>query len=119
MNAAGSQIVPVAISILIIILIAILRSYSNSVAAITATMPLTVPLSFWIIYAAEGGDQTATTGYIEAMFIGVVATLVSMVTMWFVTRAGWSLIPIILATYLTWGLFIGVYFVLQQVLNNR
>ena len=118
MSVAGSQVLPVAISILIIILIAILRSYSNTVAAITATMPLTVPLAFWIIYAAEGGDQLATTRFVESMFIGVLATLISVVAMWLAARAGWSLMPIIAATYSAWALLLGIFFIVRQVLRS-
>ena len=118
MSETGAQIVPVAISILIILLIAILRSYSNTVAAITATMPLTVPLALWIVYAAEGGDQLATTRFIESMLIGVLATLVSVLAMWWVARAGWGLVPIIVATYSAWGVFIGVFFIVRQMLRN-
>ena len=118
MSEAESQIVPVAISILIIILIAILRSYSNMVAAITATMPLTIPLALWIVHAAEGGDQLATTRFIESMFIGVLATSVSVAAMWLAARAGWGLIPIIVATYSAWGVLLGVFFILRQVTRN-
>ncbi len=118
MSQAGSQIAPVAISILIIILIAILRTYSNTVAAITATMPLTIPLAFWIVYAAEGGDQLATTRFIESMFIGVLATSVSVAAMWLAARAGWSVIPIIVAAYSAWGALLGVFYIFRQVIRN-
>jgi hypothetical protein len=117
MNGTWHQIAPVAISIALIILIAVLRSYSTTVAAITATMPLTVPLALWIVHSAEGGDRFVTIHFIESMIFGVLATLISVVAIWYAARAGWGLIGIIAACYATWAIVLGVYFVLRRVIT--
>jgi hypothetical protein len=126
MNETWRQIAPVVISIFIIILIAVLRVWSKTLAAITATMPVTVPLALWIVYTAEGGDQTTTVSFIASMFVGVGATLACVAgtfvslsrTMWLAARTGWRLVPMLVAGYLAWGLMLVLSFGLRQVLGR-
>jgi len=112
------QIAPVLISILIIILVAVVRAYSRTLAAITATVPLTVPLALWIVYVAEGGDQATVVSFTASLFIGVVATAICVLAMWVAARAGWGLVPIIIAGYLAWGVAWGFYFGIRYVLSR-
>ena len=122
MGIAWGRIVPVLVSIAIII--AILRSYSRTVAAITATMPVTIPLSLWIIYAAEGGEQTAVARYAEVMLmgpnmLGIVPTVVFVFVVWWTARLGWGLLPMIAAGYGGWAVTLGMPNTLGIVLLRR
>lgn len=116
MNIAWQQVTPVLISMTIIVAIAVLRNYSTTIAAITATMPIMVPLSMWILYSGVGGDQAVTIQFIQAMVLGVTATLISVVTMLFVARSGWGIIGIIGACYGAWAVVLGTYFVFRRIL---
>ena len=114
MPVIGQQILPVLISILILILVAVLRNYSTTAAAITATMPVMVPLSLWIVYSGEGGDATTTANYLEAMIFGVLATLVSVIVMWYAARIGWGLVGILVACYGAWAIILVLYVTLTR-----
>jgi hypothetical protein len=117
MTIAWEKVLPVIISITILILIAILRAYSKTVAAITATMPVTIPLSLWIIYAAEGGERGAVIQYTDAMLMGIVPTVVFLIVLWFASRAGLSLIPMILAGYTGWALALAASLLVRRLLG--
>jgi hypothetical protein len=114
---AWQRIVPVVASVAIIILIAVLREYSKTLAAITATMPVTAPLSLWIVYAAEGGNRTSMTTFTGSMVLGILSTVLFLVATWLSARAGWSLIPIIVAGYVAWGLGLAIMFGLRHLLG--
>ncbi len=118
MGIAWGRIVPVLVSIAIIIAIAILRSYSRTVAAITATMPVTIPLSLWIIYAAEGGEQTAVAQYAEVMLMGIVPTVVFVFVVWWTARLGWGLLPMIAAGYGGWAVTLGTIVLLRRLVGG-
>jgi mannose/fructose/N-acetylgalactosamine-specific phosphotransferase system component IID len=118
MPIAWEKVLPVLISCTIIVGIAIIREYSKTVAAITATMPVTIPLSLWIIYAAEGGERAAVTQYTDALLMGIVPTVVFLVVAWWVSRAGWSLIPIVVAGYTGWAVTLGVLLGLRRLLGG-
>jgi len=117
MGAIGQQVLPVVVSILMLILIAILRSYSTAVAAITATMPVMIPLAFWIVYAAEGGDNVVMTQFLQTMVVGLLATLVSLLAMLFAIRAGWAVAGILAACYAGWAVAIALYQLVNRLLS--
>lgn len=117
MTIAWEKVLPLIISITILILIAILREYSRTVAAITATMPVTIPLSLWIVYAAEGGERAAVAQYTDAMLMGILPTVVFLVVVWVVSRAGWGLLPMILAGYTGWALALAASLLLRRALG--
>lgn len=115
MNATLQEIGPVVVSIMIIIVIAVARAYSKTLAAITATMPINIMLALWIIYAGERGDQPTMVRFTGSMVIGVGATLVCVVGMWLASRAGWRIVPTILAGYLAWGATLALIYLFRQV----
>ena len=115
MEIAWSRVLPVVLSILIIIAVAIIREYSRPLAAITATMPINVPLALWIVFAAEGSDQTARIDFAEGLLIGIMPTLVFLLVTWLVVRAGWTLLPTLAVGYTGWGLGLLLIFGLRRL----
>ncbi|NWG16567.1 MAG: hypothetical protein HXY41_08025 [Chloroflexi bacterium] len=113
MEIPWQRVLPVLVSIAIIILVAILREYSKTLAAITATMPINVPLALWIIYAAEG--QPAMMSFTEALLINIWPTIIFLIIAWLAARAGWGLLPILVAGYLGWGISLGLILFVRQV----
>lgn len=115
MTIVWSRVLPVLISMGIIILVAVLREYSKTLAAITATMPINVPLALWIIYAAEGTDKTAMAQFTESLFINIWPSMVFVLIAWLAARAGWGLIPMLLAGYAGWGISLGAIFIIRSL----
>ena len=99
---------PVLTSVLVIITVAVVRAYSKTLAAITASMPVTIPLALWIIHSGSGGDQTTVIHFIEVLFITLVANVFFIAAMWLAARAGWRLVPLLVAGYLAWGIVLGL-----------
>jgi hypothetical protein len=114
MNATWQETAPVVISIFIIIVIAAVRAYSKTLAAITATMPINIMLALWIIYAAESGARPAMVEFTQAMVVGVVATLASVIAMWVASRFGWSILPTIATGYVVWGATLALIHIMRQ-----
>ncbi len=112
------RVLPVLVSIAIIILIAILREYSKTLAAITATMPVNIPLGMWIMYNAEEGDRTVMAAFTGSLVVGIGPTVLFLVVVWLAARAGWSLLPMLIAGYLAWGLALGVILLFRHVLGG-
>ena len=108
MTLAWRDVGPVIISILIIIAVAIARTHSRALAAVLATMPINVPLALWVVYSGVGGDQAAVTEFTGAMIIGIAATVMFLFVVWLASRAGWSLVPMLAAGYLVWGVCLGL-----------
>jgi len=104
------RILPVVLSILIIIAIAALRAYSKTLAAITATMPVNVALTLWIVYSAENGDKVAFSKFTRSMTQGIVATALFVLATYLAAKAGWSVVPVIVAGYVTWAIAVGLMF---------
>jgi hypothetical protein len=118
MNGTWSRIAPVAASIVIIILIALLRAWSKTLAAITATMPINIVLALWIVYTAEGGDPAGVAQFATSMLRGVGATVVFLGAVWLAARAGWGLVPMLVAGYLTWAGTLALIFGLERLLGR-
>jgi hypothetical protein len=72
----------------------------------------------WIVYAAEGGDPADVARFTAAMLRGVGATAVFLGAVWLAARAGWGLIPMLLAGYLAWGGTLALIFGLEQLLGR-
>ena len=98
------DILPVVISIIVIILVAVLEKQSKMIAAITATMPLTVALALWIVYSSAGGEQQAVSQFTTGMLLGIIPTIGFIVAVWFASRAGLKLVPLLLVGYAVWGI---------------
>ncbi|NDJ85091.1 MAG: hypothetical protein GYB66_04330 [Chloroflexi bacterium] len=114
-NIAWNEILPVIVSILIIIAIAILRRFSETFAAIVAVMPINIPLGMWIIYAAEADKTSALANFSEALLLNFFPTVLFMLVAWQMSRAGYQLVPIILAGYGVWAVGImGVFWLRSQ-----
>lgn len=109
---------PVVISILILIAIAIIREHSRTLAAITATMPVMIPLSLWIIFTGEGGEHSGVTEFTDAMVLGIIPTVVFIIVVAIMARAGYALLSLLLGGYGAWGLTLGVVMLLRQVLGT-
>jgi hypothetical protein len=112
------RLAPIVISIAVIILIAILQEQSRVIAAVTATMPLTAPLGIWIVYAAQAGDRQAVAEFNGSMLIGIWPTIGFLAAAWLAARAGWRLMPILLAGYAAWGVGLGLLFGIRLALGR-
>jgi hypothetical protein len=111
------QYLPILVSILVIILVAFLQRHSRSLAAISATMPINIPLSLWIVYALSEGDRTTIDQYTSGMVIGIVPTVGFLIAVWFASRMGLKLVPIILSGYTTWMLVLLGMMALRNMLG--
>jgi hypothetical protein len=112
------RLAPIVISIAVIILIAILQEQSKAVAAITATMPLSAPLGIWIVYTAQAGDRQAVADFNGSLFLSIWPTVGFLAAAWLAARAGWRLVPILLAGYAAWGAGLGLLFGIRLVLGR-
>ncbi len=117
MPAVIRQNLPVIISICLILLIAYLRNYSKTLAAITATMPVNIPLSMWIVYSTDHSDTKAIVDYTQAVGVNLVPTILFVVVAWLALRAGWSLIPALVAGYVGWAVSLGVTLLIRSLLG--
>lgn len=99
----SSEIIPVAISIVVIVLVAITQRYSKLFAAVTATMPLSIPLSLWIVYASAQGDRSQVEEFAQSLVIGLIPTLGFTVALWLGARQGLKIVPLLALSYATWG----------------
>jgi hypothetical protein len=104
MTIDWGRVLPVIVSIGVILLVAIVRQYSRTLASIVATMPINLPLALWVVYAGENHDASTMTEFSRALTINLVPTFFFVVVAWLGFRAGWSLIPVLVAGYAAWGI---------------
>jgi hypothetical protein len=112
MSTSLSRLLPVVVSILIIIGVAILRNQSRLLAAILATMPINMPLALWVISTGNDFGDKDLAPVTRQMLFGIVPSLVFVAIVYFAARAGWSLVPMLAAGYLGWGVMLVLGFVL-------
>jgi hypothetical protein len=112
---AWQKILPVIVSIIIIITIAFLREYSKTLAAIASTMPINIPLGMWIIAAGGDGDKAVMQQFTGALFINIWPTIGFLLVVWLAARAGWGLVPMIVAGYIAWAIGLGAILLLRQM----
>jgi hypothetical protein len=98
------RVLPVIISIIIILLVAVLRQYSRTLAAVLATMPINVPLALWIIGSGDSTNRSGFAQFGDSMMLGMISTIVFVVIAWLAIRAGWGVVPVIVAGYIGWGI---------------
>ena len=110
------EIIPVAISIVVIILVAVLEKYSKLIAAVTATMPLTIPLAFWVVYSSSQGEVAAVEAFARSLVMGVIPTLAFTLALWWTSRLGWKIAPMLLVAYAVWGVVLLGMIGLRRVL---
>jgi len=104
MSIDWQRVLPVLISIGIILLVAVLRQYSRTLAAVLATMPINIPLAMWIIASGESGNRAGFVQFTDTLLVGTISTLVFAFVVWLTVRAGWGLLPVIVAGYVGWGI---------------
>lgn len=112
MTIVWSKVLPVLVSIGIIIAVAIIKEYSRTIAAVLATMPINMPLALWVIYG-DGADLPAFARFTEDLFYKIWPTIVFLIIAVLVTRAGWRLLPTLLAGYAGWAVALGILIVLR------
>lgn len=103
---------PVVVSILIILAVAVLRDRSRTLAAILAVMPINIPLALWVIAGGSDGDPRVLSETIRSMFFGLLPGLVWLGVVLWAVRAGWAILPAIVAGYVVWLLLIAALFAL-------
>jgi hypothetical protein len=108
---------PVLLSVVIILAVAILRNYSRVLAGILSTMPITIPLSLWIIYSGVNGNQSQVQQFTDTLPFGIFGTVAFILALWFASRAGWKLLPMIAAGYAAWGVTLAAMLMLRQWLG--
>jgi len=102
------RFLPTVVSIAIILLVTFLRDRSRSLAAIIAVMPINIPLALWVVSASIGNDAQAMANFSRGMFVGLIPGLIWLIVAFIVLRAGWYLLPAIVASYVVWGVLIGI-----------
>ncbi len=102
MEIAWGRVLPVIVSIIIIISIAILREVSKEFAAIVSTMPINIPLGLWIV--SSGSSQDELKSFTNALFVNIWPTIVFLLIAWLAIRAGWRVVPTIVAGYIGWAI---------------
>ncbi|MCL4246747.1 MAG: hypothetical protein KJ065_01205 [Anaerolineae bacterium] len=100
------RVLPVIVSILIIIGVAILRNQSRLLAAILATMPINIPLALWVLSTGDDFKQNDFLPVTQQMLVAIVPSLFFVVILYFTARSGWSLVPMLVASYLGWGIIL-------------
>jgi hypothetical protein len=94
---------PVITSILIILLVAFLRDKSRAAAAIFAVMPINMPLALWVVFGAGEYEQRAAADFMHNIMIGLLVGVVWTIVVYFLLRAGWSLVSSVLVAYVVWA----------------
>lgn len=108
------DVLPVLLSIVVIILVAVLEKQSKFAAAITATMPIGATLAIWIVYAANSGDQETMKDFSKGLLFGIIPTIGFLFAVWFASRAGLKLVPLLMVGYVVWGVLLGVIVMLRR-----
>jgi len=105
MEITWQRVLPVVISIIIIIGVAILRQYSKMLAAVLVTMPLNVTMGLLIIFSGSESDPTAARlEFAQNLLVNIFPTVFFLIVVFIVVRAGWSLLPSLIAGYSVWAL---------------
>lgn len=112
-----NEILPVGLSITVLILVALLQRQSKIAAGITATMPVTIPLALWIVYSSTRGERKTLEQFTGGLVSGIIPTTMFVLVIWLSTRAGLKLVPTLLISYLTWGLTLGVVFLVRRFMG--
>lgn len=109
-----NEILPVGISITVLILVALIQRQSKVVAAVTATTPVTIPLALWIVYSSTRGERKQIELFAGGLVSGIIPTVMFVLVIWLSTRSGLKLVPTLLVSYLTWGVTLGVMFIVRR-----
>ncbi len=115
----AQDILPVIFSIIILILVAVLEKQSKLFAALIAVMPLGAPLALWIVYSSNAGDKAAVSQFSLSLLLGLLPTLAFLVAVWFASRAGLKLLPMLLIGYGVWGMGAAILYILRNTLGIK
>ena len=113
----SQDIVPVLLSIVVIILVAVLEKQSKLAAAITATMPIGASLALWIVYSANNGDRAIMEQFSMGLLVGIIPTIGFIVAAWLSLRAGLSLAPMFLVSFMVWAAGLGLILILRKFIG--
>lgn len=116
MEIAWARVLPVIVSIIIIITIAIVREYSKALAAVLSTMPINIALALWIVYSGDSSTATMEP-FARSLMLNILPTLLFLLVAWLAARAGWGLVPILVAGYVSWAVGLGVLLLIRQILG--
>jgi len=111
------EVLPVVLSMLVILAVAVLEKHSRLFAALTATMPLSAPLAIWVVYAANQGRAEVIQRFNLGLLLGLLPTLAFLVVAYLAARAGWKLLPMLLAGYAAWGVGAALLFAFRKALG--
>ena len=111
------DIIPVLVSIVVIILVAVFEKQSKLAAAITATMPIGATLALWIVYSANNGDRETMEQFSVGLMMGIIPTIGFLIAAWLSSRAGLSLIPMLLVGFIVWGIGLGLILILRKFIG--
>ena len=115
MEIAWGRVLPVVVSIIIIITIAVLREYSKTLAAIAATMPINLPLGMWLVYGSS--TKAEMEPFTRSLALNLIPTFAFVVIAWLAARAGWKLIPMVVAGYAGWGVGLFVLMLVRRTIG--
>ncbi len=115
MEIAWGKIAPVIVSIIIIIFIAIIREYSKTFAAIAVTMPINLPLGIWLVYGSS--TKVEMEQFTRSLAFNLVPTFAFVVIAWLAARAGWKLIPMVVAGYAGWGVGLFILMLVRRAIG--
>jgi hypothetical protein len=111
------DILPVLLSIVVIIRVAVIEKQSKLAAAITATMPIGASLALWIVYSANNGDRQVMEQFSRGLLLGIIPTIGFIVAAWLSSRAGLSLVPMFLVSFVVWGAVLGLVLMLRKFIG--
>ncbi len=115
MEIAWGRVLPVIVSIIIIITIAVLREYSKTLAAIAATMPINLPLGMWLVYGSS--TKAEMEQFTRSLALNLIPTFAFVVIAWLAARAGWKLIPMVVAGYAGWGVGLFLLMLMRRAIG--
>src|SRR6185436_15241756 len=115
MEIAWGKVAPVIVSIIIIIFIAVVREYSKTFAAIAVTMPINLPLGIWLVYGSS--TKAEMEQFTRALALNLIPTFAFVVIAWLTARAGWKLVPMVVAGYAGWGVGLIITMLVRRVLG--
>jgi hypothetical protein len=94
--------------------VTILQKQSKLIAAITATMPINVPLAMWILYSSTGGDRSSMKEFTQSLVLAIFPTVGFLLAVWLASRAEMQLGPILLISYVIWGVGVLILLALKK-----
>jgi hypothetical protein len=105
MLAILEKLLPTFISISLLLAITLLKDRSKAIASVLAIAPVNIVLALIILYGKFNGDSHALAPVLRNMAVGILGTLLWLVTAFLILRAGitlWVAIPAGYAVFACW-----------------